>query len=171
MRSTIDLEKGAIRIEIEIEAPPGAVFDAVTDPKELETWWGSPETCQTQNWKNELRVGGERVCSCIGADGQETEVLRGEYTVVDRPNRVEFTWETKRDNYARTLVRIEIRKIAKGSLLVLQHSGFGSDTSACQRHGEGWKRVFGWLEAYVTRPQKSALPVTSGRPPMPQSKP
>jgi uncharacterized protein YndB with AHSA1/START domain len=38
MRSTIDLEKGAIRIEIEIEAPPGAVFDAVTDPKELETW-------------------------------------------------------------------------------------------------------------------------------------
>jgi uncharacterized protein YndB with AHSA1/START domain len=35
MRSTIDLEKGTIRIEIEIEASPEAVFDALTDPKEL----------------------------------------------------------------------------------------------------------------------------------------
>jgi uncharacterized protein YndB with AHSA1/START domain len=33
MRSTIDLEKGSIRIEIEIEASPEAVFDALTDPK------------------------------------------------------------------------------------------------------------------------------------------
>ena len=33
MRSTIDLEKGSIRIEI--EASPEALFDALTDPKEL----------------------------------------------------------------------------------------------------------------------------------------
>lgn len=170
MRSAIDLEKGAIRIEIEIEASPEAVFDALTDPKELETWWGSPETYRTQNWKNELRVGGERSCTCIWTDGQETGV-RGEYRVLDRPNCIEFTWETKRDNYARTLVRIEIRRLTKGALLVLQHSGFGSDSSACQRHGEGWKRVFGWLEAYLTRPQKSAPAITSGQAPVPQSKP
>lgn len=144
MRSAIDLERCAIRIEIEIEASPEAVFDALTDPKELETWWGSPETYRTQNWKNELRVGGERSCVCIWTDGQETDV-RGEYRVLDRPNCIEFTWETKRDNYARTLVRIEIRRLTKGALLVLNIPGSGQTVLPANATGKVGNGYLGGL--------------------------
>lgn len=30
-----------------------------------------------------------------------------------------------------------------------QHEGFAGDLKSAQDHGEGWKRVLGWLEAFV----------------------
>jgi hypothetical protein len=41
------------------------------------------------------------------------------------------------------------RKAGTGTLVKLRHEGFASLPRAAAEHGEGWKRVMGWLTAYL----------------------
>jgi hypothetical protein len=31
----------------------------------------------------------------------------------------------------------------------IRHSGFAGDLEQAKAHGEGWKRVLGWMQAFV----------------------
>jgi uncharacterized protein YndB with AHSA1/START domain len=150
MKSVADLVNGVIRAEIEIRATPQAVFEALTDPSRLEAWWGSDTYYRTRDWVSELWVGGRRGGIAVGADGKISTV-RGEYRVVERPTLLEFTWEASWDDFARTLVRAEIRPTEAGSLLTILHSGFLPNSRSCQGHSEGWGAVLGWLDNYFLR--------------------
>jgi len=33
----------------------------------------------------------------------------------------------------------------------LRHSGFAGNIEAAKAHGEGWKRVLGWMQAFVEK--------------------
>ncbi|MGC4108859.1 MAG: SRPBCC domain-containing protein [Nocardioides sp.] len=69
-----------------VPAPPGEVFDAWTDVAQLAAWWW-PQLAGT-TYALDARVGGsyEIVSPAIGA------TVRGDYTEVDRPHRLAFTW-------------------------------------------------------------------------------
>lgn len=58
MIATADVAKGIVNVAIEIAAPPAAVFRALTDPKELEQWWGADDSYRTRDWRIDLRRGG-----------------------------------------------------------------------------------------------------------------
>jgi hypothetical protein len=45
------------------------------------------------------------------------------------------------------------KKAGTGTLVKLRHDGFASAPPAAASHGEGWKRVFSWLQAYVEQGQ------------------
>jgi uncharacterized protein YndB with AHSA1/START domain len=145
VKTSADLAQGVIRAEIEINAPPEKVFEALTDPAQLEQWWGSADYYRTRNWVSDLRPGGERSGDAIGADGKVAKV-RGEYRVVDKPRLLEFTWEPSWDDFVRTVVRAEITRTDRGSVLVIEHSGFAPGSRSCEGHAQGWGRVLGWLE-------------------------
>ena len=43
------------------------------------------------------------------------------------------------------------KKSGTGTLVKLRHEGFVGAPAQAISHGNGWKRVFGWLAAYVEK--------------------
>lgn len=147
--TTADAALGVVRAVLEVAASPERVFRALTDPKELETWWGAPDMYRTHDWVLDLRPGGKWHCQATGPDGNESTV-RGEYITIDPPRLLEYTWQPSWEGFMNTRVRIELDTIPNGTRLRLEHSGFTS-AKACENHTAGWTRVLTWLGGHMTR--------------------
>jgi uncharacterized protein YndB with AHSA1/START domain len=132
---------------IEIEASPERVFAAWTDPEQLVAWWGDDQMYRTTGWETDPRVGGKWVSHGTGVDGKAFSV-EGEYLQYDPPKRLGFTWIPSYSSEGRTVVELEFKATATGTLLTVKHSGFESDQSA-EGHKNGWQRVFGWMKNFV----------------------
>jgi uncharacterized protein YndB with AHSA1/START domain len=48
----VEIQGDAIVAEIEIEAPPEVVFDALVTPEDLAAWWGADGVYRTGNWRS-----------------------------------------------------------------------------------------------------------------------
>jgi uncharacterized protein YndB with AHSA1/START domain len=132
---------------IEIEAPPERVFAAWVDPEQLVEWWGDSETYHVTRFESDNRVGGKWVSHGKSINGKPFSV-EGEYLQFDPPTRLVMTWQSDWAADGRTVVDLEFKPTAKGTLLTVKHTGFGSDEST-QNHRNGWHRVTGWLKAFV----------------------
>ena len=150
MKPFATVHGGTIHAEIEIAAPPEAVFHALTTPSELMTWWGRPEMYTHDAWELDLRVGGKWKSQGHGADGRVFSV-EGEYVELDPPRLLVFTWQASFDSMNTTTVRYDLAPAGSGTRLTLTHSGFGDRTESAQNHTNGWPRIMGWLAAHVTR--------------------
>ena len=106
-RSSTDTTTGEVRATVEIAAPPEQVFEALTDPEQLEAWWGSEESYRTGGWQVDPQPGGEWSVRTSDARGDEATV-RGEYFVVDPPRVLEYSWAASWDDFAPTTVRFEL---------------------------------------------------------------
>src|SRR5689334_20035131 len=87
----------AIVGEMEIAASPEAVFDAFTNPEDLESWWGSDDMYRTFNWKLDLRKGGRWSREARSTTDNEIGTVQGVYLEVDPPNTLAFTWNPSWD--------------------------------------------------------------------------
>ena len=150
-RSVADLTAGVILASVEIAAPPERVFRALTDPEELIRWWGSPDTYRTEEWTADLRVGGHWRARGHGADGRPFSV-QGEFLKIDPPRQLVQTWAPDWEGGFVTTITYRLEPLTGGTRLTLRHEGFGEHREACQSHAQGWERVLGWLNAYVSRP-------------------
>jgi len=45
------------------------------------------------------------------------------------------------------------KKAGTGTLVRVKQEGFKGNLEQAKAHGDGWKRVLGWLEAFVTKPE------------------
>ena len=110
-----------------------------------------------------MRPGGRWRSEGLGADGQSFWV-EGEYLEVDPPRLLVHTWKGSYGNPVTTLVRWELeaqnvhglhpsgpKKGGTGTLVRVRHSGFAGDIQGVTSHGEGWKRVLGWLNEFVEK--------------------
>jgi uncharacterized protein YndB with AHSA1/START domain len=97
----------------------------------------------------------------VGADGTSFRV-EGEYLEVAPPRLLVHTWVKSWDGPITTVVRWELeprdihglqahgpRRTGTGTVVKLRHSGFAGDAKSAAGHGEGWKHVLGWMQAYV----------------------
>ncbi len=41
------------------------------------------------------------------------------------------------------------QKMGTGTLVKLRHEGFAGNLQQANSHGEGWKRVLGWMQAFI----------------------
>ena len=98
---------GTVRATVEIAATPEEVFEALTDPAQLEEWWGTTESYRTSEWQLEPSAGGEWQVRTTAADGSEASV-HGEYRVVDPPHTLEFTWAASWDDFVESTVRFDL---------------------------------------------------------------
>ncbi len=161
--ATITPDQNAVLAEIFIAAPPARVFQAISDPTQLPKWWGQTGLYHVTKSTMDLRPGGKWRSDGIGADGKAFYV-EGEYLEVDPPRLLVHTWI---GSYSpeRTVVRWELvphsvhglhpngpKKSGTGTLVRVRQEGFGTNVESANAHGEGWKRVLGWLEAYVENP-------------------
>jgi uncharacterized protein YndB with AHSA1/START domain len=151
VRTTADAALGVVRAVLETAASPERVWRALTDPRELEAWWGSSEMYQTYDWQTDLRPGGERSCKARAPGHQEISVVKGEYLAVDPPRLLEFTWRPSWDGYVETRVRIELDPVPGGTRVTVVHTGFADAAKSVESHRDGWERVLGWAGAFLAR--------------------
>jgi uncharacterized protein YndB with AHSA1/START domain len=161
--ATITPDQNTVIAEIFIAAPPERVFQAITDPAQVSQWWGQSSLYRVTNSSSDLRVGGKWLSAGVGKDGTEFKV-EGEYLEIDPPRRLVHTWIPSYRAGLKTVVYWDLesqavhglhsngpRKAGTGTVVKLRHEGFAGDEAAAADHGNGWKRVFGWLAAYVER--------------------
>lgn len=159
--ATITPDQTAVVAEVFIAAPPERVFQAITDPAQMPRWWGQSAQYRVTEWKGDLRPGGKWRSDGVAKDGQPFYV-EGEYLEVDPPRLLVHTW-TGNFHPDKTVVRWELepQKIhglhpggpktsGTGTLVKIRHEGFTTPEGATS-HADGWKRVMGWLVAYVER--------------------
>lgn len=149
--------------EILIAAPPARVFEAIADPKQSAQWWGKKGLYRILESHSDVRKGGRWLSRGVGADGVEFQV-EGEYLEVDPPHLLVHTWNPSYSKIPETVVRWELearevhglqhggpQRVGTGTLVRIRHSGFAGNLEQASRHGEGWKRILGWAQAFVER--------------------
>jgi uncharacterized protein YndB with AHSA1/START domain len=131
----------SLRVERTFDAPAQAVFDACTSPEVMKRWWHAGPDWETTIAEVDLRVGGAFRISMRRPDGRE-HTASGEYTVVDPPRRLAFTWTwaDPRDTPGESLVELDFAERDGATTVVLRHSGL-PDADAVRSHTEGWEEV------------------------------
>jgi uncharacterized protein YndB with AHSA1/START domain len=88
-------------------------------------------------------------------DGVDIEHI-GEYLIVDRPNRLVFTFSVPRYSSQETTVTIEIAPSGDGCDLVLNHQGVLPDYA--QRTESGWTTILGGLATLLSEGAPAPIP-------------
>jgi len=154
-------DQDVVTAEIFVAAPPERVFQAITDPNQVSRWWGQQGLYHITEWKGDLRPGGKWSSVGVGADGSSFRV-DGEYIEVDPPRRLVHTWLASWSGELKTTVTWELeprdvhglqqsgpKKIGKGTVVKIRHTGFAGAAPAAIGHAEGWTRVLGWLQSFA----------------------
>jgi uncharacterized protein YndB with AHSA1/START domain len=123
-----------------IAARPSIVFEALTTPDGIASWWG-PDDGPVLFAEIDVRVGGSFRVRFRMLDGSEHESC-GEYTEVVIPTRLAMTWRwTHGGDPAETgeesRVEIDLRLIDTGTELTFRHSRLQTAASR-DSHEWGW---------------------------------
>lgn len=140
------IEDQVLVIERTIAAPPEKVFDAWVKPELLVQWWG-PEGMSIPKHSLDVREGGTWETTMRNADGGEV-VVSGVYKVIDRPNRLVFTWAWTQEDGTRgeeTEVSIGFAPDGDGTKMTLDQRSF-AEVSNRDNHGMGWQSSFNCLD-------------------------
>ncbi|MEM6333998.1 MAG: SRPBCC domain-containing protein [Planctomycetota bacterium] len=133
----------AIRLNKLVRAPREHVFQLWTDPAHFNKWFapGPKTTCDAQM---DVRVGGSLRFAMN--DGKNDHIGIGEYTAVDAPNLLAFTWswETMPDFGAGSLVTVHFFDAPNpyddtpATEVVLTHERLGSAVERSEHIGGWW---------------------------------
>ncbi len=154
----------AVVIELEIAAPPQRVFKALTDPKQLFTWWGKEPSVVLTRFEMDGRKGGKYRYECHPAPGanhgavgeqlkrnqQQQYECHGEVLEYDPPRLLVWSWIANWHEHpqAQTVVRWELAPTAKGTRVRVTHSGLRKEAIARKDYGQGWQGVLALLHDY-----------------------
>ena len=156
-------DNDVVTAEIFVAAPPSRVFEAISDPAQTTKWWGQKGLYRLTSTKADVRRGGKWLTEGVGEDGKPFSV-GGEYLEVDPPRLLVQTWNPSFSDLHETVVRWELEardvhglqhqgpgRVGTGTMVKVRHSGFAGNIAAAQGHGEGWKRVLAWMQAFVEK--------------------
>ncbi|WP_460066384.1 SRPBCC family protein [Streptomyces sp. YKOK-I1] len=136
-----------LRLRCVLDAPPSAVFAALTDPEQLARWWG-PDGFTVPDVESDPRPGGTYRLAMRPPEGALFH-LAGEFLEVDPPRllRYTFRWEEPDPEDRETVVTLSLRDLAGTSTeLTLTQRDFATEPRRAL-HEEGWTQSFGKLAA------------------------
>jgi len=158
-KATVTPDEDAIIAEIDIAAPPGRVFEALTDPDQLLRWF-TDASCPVKFWQMEARLGGKysyatekgnfvvNGVSEFECHGEITEIrsdaAAGVYLLV-------YTWfgNWHLDPEKGTIVRWQLMPTAYGTHVKVTHSGLAQDPEARKDYRGGWPGVVDKLKEFL----------------------
>jgi uncharacterized protein YndB with AHSA1/START domain len=103
---SFDSAENKVVIRRRIAATPEELFDAWTDADGMRDWM-CPGNIQSVEVRMEPRVGGALLI--IMNDGVKTYEHRGEFSIVDRPLKLAFTWIAAATDMQQTPVHRGVR--------------------------------------------------------------
>ena len=135
-----------LRIERQFDAPPEAVFDTFVD----KTAQGVLHGAEQQGWnveviQTDVRVGGTSIVR-MGPEGREPDTETREYSVVDRPHRLELRYSMELAESGLTIdtqITITFEERDGGTLFTMVETGFEVEADR-----DGFKE--GWTEYLET---------------------
>ena len=149
-------DQDAIISEIEINAPPERVFQALIDPEQVMQWWTSPEV-QIESFSFEPRRGGRWTYdtrqSSLNINGVSKFHCGGEVLEFDPPRLLAYTWIANwhADPARRTVVRWELTPTPAGTKLKVTHSGLAQEPVSRKDYSSGWPGVVGAVKQFVEK--------------------
>jgi uncharacterized protein YndB with AHSA1/START domain len=137
-----------VRIERTFDASAEDVFDAWTSPEVMRRWLHCAADWETPVAEVDLRVGGKVLVIMRRPDGRESR-LEGEYTLIDRPNRLEMTWTFDDDPDNEQVIELSFTESGGATRVLLVNSGISTDA---RRDGqdEGWRGCIDQLERMLS---------------------
>jgi uncharacterized protein YndB with AHSA1/START domain len=154
-KAVVTMELGSIEREVLVEASPEVVYEVITSPDHIRSWWAGAETdvVATAGATSEL-VWGDR-------SSPEAHVARLTVVQADPPRLFAFRWDYPEGSTPSAenslLVTFELVPRGEGTILRLTESGWrevGWEVATLeakyQDHVLGWDTHLGSLRAYVT---------------------
>jgi uncharacterized protein YndB with AHSA1/START domain len=131
-----------LTLERTFAAPVERVFEAFTSEEVMRRWWHAGRDWETPEARVDLRVGGEIRVVMRNPHEDVRYGGGGEYTEVDSPRRLAFTWEWDDDaEHARQLIEIDFEESDGATTVRFTHSGLW-DEEAVASHEGGWGTAF-----------------------------
>lgn len=127
----------ALEVTQTIKAPPERVFDAWLDPAMLARFMLPGPDMSVPEAEVDARVGGR--FRLVMRAGDRDMPHAGEYRVIDRPRRLQFTWESPFSIDGST-VTLDFAAVQGGTQVRLHHIRFPSEESRANHEG-GWGRI------------------------------
>ena len=136
-RSDGDRESGhVVRIERTFAASAEDVFDAWTSPEVMRPLVPLRADWETPAAEVDLRVGGKVRVVMRQPDGTEAGA-RGEYTLIDRPNRLVMTWTFDDDPSNEQLIELSFSEAEGSTRVLMVNSGISTDERRDAQDGDG----------------------------------
>jgi uncharacterized protein YndB with AHSA1/START domain len=133
-----------LRLERTFNAPASEVFEAWTSAEVLRRWWHAEHLWETPIAEVDARVGGAiRLVMQNPAEGTEY-AGRGEYTILDPPRRLAFTWVWEYEPSLRQLVEVEFIDHGDRTTVVMTHTGLPE--AETDEYRDGWQNSFDNLD-------------------------
>jgi uncharacterized protein YndB with AHSA1/START domain len=129
-----------VRIERTFEASAEEVFDAWTNEEVIRRWFIPRDGWQEPSAEVDLRVGGQIRVVMRDPDGQPVRA-GGEYTLIERPHRLAFTWTFEDDPSNQQMIELEFTE-RDGVTTVLFVNSDISEESRRDAQYEGWSTCF-----------------------------
>lgn len=122
-----------VEVTRRVNAAPERAFDAWVDPALLVRWFCGPKAERSEAWTC-ARAGG---CYLIVMHGEQDWPHSGHYEIVERPQRLAFSWYTPSTDNQRTDVDVRFTAAGNGTRIDLRHSGLAAPGAESFRSGWG----------------------------------
>jgi uncharacterized protein YndB with AHSA1/START domain len=133
-----------VRIERTFAARAEDVFDAWTSPEVMRRWFHVGPDWETPVAEVDLRVGGA-VRIVMRRPGGGEGGARGEYTVIDRPHRLEMIWTFDEDPSDEQLMQLSFSEADGATTVLLVNSGIATEKRR-ESQDQGWNGCLDQLE-------------------------
>jgi uncharacterized protein YndB with AHSA1/START domain len=147
MANTKTQERPSLSIVRKLDAAPGKVWRALTEPEMLKKWMTPDAATKVATAEIDLRVGGRYRIVMRPPEGEEHDV-RGVYREIVPNKKLVYTWAWKSTPERESVVTIELRAAGSGTELTLTHEQF-ADEQARDRHQHGWTGCLAGLEKFL----------------------
>jgi uncharacterized protein YndB with AHSA1/START domain len=125
-----------VRIERTFQASAEKVFDAWTNEEVIRRWFRPQAGWLEPDAEVDLRVGGAIRVVMRNPNGEPVGA-GGEYTLIERPHRLVFTWTFDDDPSNEQLIEIEFIEEDEGTRVVFVNSQI-SDRERRDSQYDGW---------------------------------
>ena len=138
-------ERLTLRMRRTFEAPAQAVFDAWTSEEVMRRWFHARHDWETTEASVDLRIGGA-VRVVMRNPHEDVEYGGGgEYTEIDPPRRLAFSWIWDDHPSVEQLIEIDFEESGGVTTMTFTHNGLW-DQEAVRSHEDGWGTCFDNLE-------------------------
>jgi uncharacterized protein YndB with AHSA1/START domain len=148
----IEHRERVVRIERTFDASVERVFEAWTSEEVLRRWLHGMEGWETPTAEVDLRVGGRiRIVMRDPFRGAQSAAT-GEYTVVEPPHRLAFTWVWDHDPDQPQLIELEFSEQEGRTTVLMTNSSIPTEEQS-ESQQRGWAVCYDNLEHVLASPR------------------
>lgn len=160
-------EMDSVAVEVEIEASPERVFEALTDPKQLFAWWSKEPSNELLAFEMDARPGGRwsfrgrptpgvdhgEVGKQLERNGAREFEAHGEILEYVPPRLLVWSWIANWHEHPEnsTVVRWELTPTRTGTLTRVTHMGLANEPISRKDYKGGWQGVLRLLQEFFQK--------------------